>query len=66
MQQEGNGMVKEDCFAYIDGKCNALRFLYCRNEECGFYKKKGAECQSCNVTLQVECIECKIVRKLKA
>lgn len=37
--------VKTDCFAYKAGKsdkyaCTALNDLYCRKEECGFYKPK--------------------------
>lgn len=34
--------VKEDCFAY-DSKykqCTALNDLYCKNENCRFYKNK--------------------------
>lgn len=34
--------VKKDCFAYCKigtlEKCNALKFLYCKQEECKFYK----------------------------
>lgn len=35
-------MVKEDCFAYRKEKeeCNALNELYCKNEECKFYKNR--------------------------
>lgn len=34
--------VKKDCFAY-DAKykdCNVLKELYCRNENCKFYKNR--------------------------
>jgi len=40
--------VKEDCFAY-DSKykqCTALNDLYCKNEECRFYKNKEKMSQS--------------------
>ena len=37
--------VKRDCFAYIAskrgiGQCLALHMLYCRKENCNFYKSK--------------------------
>lgn len=34
--------IKKDCFAYDEGKeeCTALTNLFCKNEECRFYKKK--------------------------
>ncbi len=37
--------IKEDCFAYNGDKsktipCTALNDLYCKNEECKFYKSK--------------------------
>lgn len=40
--------IKTDCFGYDKGyylgtqyeRCNALRELYCKNEECKFYKSK--------------------------
>lgn len=34
--------VNEDCFAYDKDKkvCKALDCLYCKKEECKFYKKK--------------------------
>lgn len=39
--------VKSDCFAYKEtqtgGKCTALKELYCKKEQCGFYKKKETE-----------------------
>lgn len=31
-------MIKEDCFAYMNGNCHALKELYCKKEECVFYK----------------------------
>lgn len=43
--QQGNFEVKTDCLAYRAGKpdadaCSALNNLYCRFENCGFYKPK--------------------------
>lgn len=34
--------VRKDCFAYNEEHkdCNALRELYCRKEECKFYKHR--------------------------
>lgn len=37
--------VKKDCFAYKDlgnnqWTCTSLTKLFCKNEECKFYKKK--------------------------
>ena len=36
--------IKTDCFAYkpdnIHNKCNILKKLYCKFEECKFYKNK--------------------------
>ena len=32
--------IKYDCFAYANGKCSALKELYCENEKCSFYKHK--------------------------
>lgn len=34
--------IKYDCFAYseISKKCNCLKELYCKDEECRFYKPK--------------------------
>lgn len=34
---KSNG-VKEDCFAYKNKTCSALNELYCKKEECKFYK----------------------------
>ena len=38
-------MINKDCFAYIERKghegCKALKDLYCKNEECRFYKRKS-------------------------
>lgn len=37
-------MIKKDCFAFIEKNrhqgCRALNKLYCKNEECKFYKRK--------------------------
>lgn len=38
--------VKTDCFAYGETKekgCNILKSLYCRYENCKFYKPKFSE-----------------------
>lgn len=39
--------VKGDCFAYkktqAGGKCTALKELYCKKEQCGFYKKREVQ-----------------------
>lgn len=45
--------IKEDCFAYSKdrNRCNALKSLYCKDGECGFYKKKGTECDSCKSSI---------------
>lgn len=43
---DNNFEIKEDCFAYNPAKtlekdrCNALITLFCKKEECRFYKKK--------------------------
>lgn len=37
-------MIEKDCFAYVDKNghqgCRVLRALYCKKEECRFYKRK--------------------------
>ena len=33
-------MTRDDCKFYLRGKCTALRELYCRNEDCSFYKPR--------------------------
>lgn len=37
-------MIKEDCFSYVEKNkhqgCRALNDLYCKKEECKFYKRK--------------------------
>lgn len=45
-------MVKTDCFAYVkreDGAemCAALNAMYCKKEECVFYKNKEKACKEC-------------------
>lgn len=51
--------VKTDCFAYrkitqpngrTEEKCFALLELYCKNEECKFYKEQTKACMDCNFT----------------
>ena len=32
--------IKKDCLFYKKDNCIALKALYCRNENCKFYKKK--------------------------
>jgi len=34
-------MIKTNCFAIKGDKCIALKELYCRYRECGFYKTKS-------------------------
>lgn len=38
-------MENKDCFAYVvkngHAGCKALNELYCKNEKCNFYKKRG-------------------------
>ncbi len=55
--------AKKDCFAYkltnkngiLNEKCKALKEMYCRREECKFYKPKGTECDSCkNYKLKIK------------
>ena len=29
---------KKDCFAYNEGECKALNYLYCKSRECRFYR----------------------------
>ncbi len=62
--------VKKDCFAYREKNgreyCSALRYLFCRGEECNWYKKKGEECKGCpheNKGVNYHCIRCKEARK---
>lgn len=60
--------VKKDCFAYNVSRragegCKVLRDLYCKHEECKFYKPKGTECNSCNKDRFHLCTECKESRK---
>lgn len=47
--------IKTDCFAYSKRKdggrifqgCKALNALFCKTEECKFYKTKEQACSSC-------------------
>ena len=32
--------MKNDCIFYIKGECRALKDMFCKNEECKFYKSK--------------------------
>ena len=36
-------MIKRDCFALINGKCDCLNKTYCEYEKCSFYKPKAKE-----------------------
>ena len=38
-----NEFINKDCFSYNKGKCTALNDLYCKYEECRFYKKKDTK-----------------------
>lgn len=54
--------VKEDCFAYIKElrRCKALKYLYCKDGECKFYKTKKERCDGCREAGSViTCHECK-------
>lgn len=35
--------IRKDCFAYHDGKCNALTSLVCKHRNCSFYKTVAQE-----------------------
>lgn len=41
-KEKENGKLQEDCFAYQEktDRCTALNALYCKKEQCSFYKKK--------------------------
>lgn len=44
-KKEENCKLQEDCFAYQQktDRCMALKSLYCKNENCSFYKKKSGK-----------------------
>lgn len=48
---------KTDCFAYRGYACAALQKLDC--EKCGFYKKKGTECDTCSYLNTYKCKGCR-------
>lgn len=49
---------KKDCFAYkAAGYCTALSVMKCEN--CGFYKKKGTECNTCMHKGKDSCTNCR-------
>ena len=53
---------KEDCFAYDKKRrdCKALNDLYCRFEECPFYKTEFQRCMECKMSRKsITCKECK-------
>lgn len=53
---------KKDCFAYkAAGKCAALTTMDCDN--CGFYKKRGTECDTCRHKGKPSCTICRIKDK---
>ena len=56
--------IKKDCFAYskLSNRCMALKELYCRKKECGFYKKSGSLCNGCKNKGSLECGKCKGAR----
>ena len=57
--------IKKDCFAFNKNtnKCMALKEVYCKKEECKYYKKKGTLCEGCKGKKTTECIKCKDARK---
>ena len=56
---DNNFEIKEDCFAYNPAKtlekdrCNALINLFCKKEECRFYKKKKKGCGINNESIRI-------------
>lgn len=64
------GTVKTDCFAYYEAtvgnstrrKCLALNELYCRKEECKFYKSVDTVCKNCQFT---DCKGCVVAEMQK-
>lgn len=55
-------ILKPDCFAYVNmNKCAALTTIDC--EKCGFYKKKGTECDTCGNIGTSKCVECRRLRR---
>lgn len=65
------GEIKKDCFAFYQGSggtyCKVLSDLVCRTDKCGFYKKVGTLCDSCNEKSFHMCESCMDARKhLKA
>ncbi len=55
--------VKKDCFGYMvrggKGTCKALNGLYCKYEECKFYKEKDETCKGCpNKGQTAICVSC--------
>lgn len=56
--------VKKDCFAYDETEtgatCLALNELYCRKEECKFYKTAEQACKDCTYT---NCRNCPVAVK---
>ena len=52
--------IRHECFAYdkATNSCNALNQLYCRKEECKFFKTANERCYGC-VTSKGKTITCK-------
>jgi hypothetical protein len=62
--------VKTDCFAYDEETfhrptCRALNGLYCKKEECKFYKTAKQACTDCTYTDCRNCIVADKKYKLK-
>ena len=49
-------VLEKDCFAYKIGGCTALNVEDCCG--CGFYKKKGTECDTCHNKGKESCSKC--------
>ena len=52
---------KKDCFAYSKERnnCKALDRLYCRFEECKFYKTEEERCEGCRKSSKhINCTDC--------
>lgn len=54
--------IKKDCFAYdkVRNSCKALKELYCRFEDCNFYKTSEQRCRECKSRrTNITCEDCK-------
>ena len=59
--------VKKDCFAYDEStkRCKILRSVFCKWQQCRFYKKKGTLCNGClSKGNALACSHCQEARKV--